>query len=157
MKTSTVYISCSPWKDFRCLILQRLILHKEPRRINTTRQHLYDQFVGWRFIKTELQNQLERGSGWVSWHSDIVRVLTIFIIIRIIKLIIDILIRYALHSVYGWNIHLLGAVWSSITHLLLHLGNRPREEPTASKDNFSAGPFSPTEEQCPDPRTLQRQ
>ena len=38
-------------------------------------------------------------------------------------MIADIIINgYALHSVYGWSIHLLGALWDSVTNLLLHLG-----------------------------------
>ena len=47
----------------------------------------------------------------------------IIIIIRGIKLIADTIIHgYALHSVFGWSIHLLGALWDSVTNLLLHLG-----------------------------------
>jgi len=30
--------------------------------------------------------------------------------------------HYALHSIYGWNLHLLTAIWGSLTNLLLHLG-----------------------------------
>jgi len=37
----------------------------------------------------------------------------------IIRLIIDIIVHeYALHIVYGWSIHLLGALWSSVANLL---------------------------------------
>ena len=47
----------------------------------------------------------------------------IIIIIRGIKLIADTLIDgYALHRVFGWSIHFLGALWDSVTNLLLHLG-----------------------------------
>ncbi|XP_036148938.1 uncharacterized protein LOC118647682 [Monomorium pharaonis] len=63
--------------------------------------------------------------GFITFGSASAGVLAIFIIIRLIKLIVDTLIHgYALHSVYGWSMHLLGAVWSSVTHLLLHLGGR---------------------------------
>ena len=49
----------------------------------------------------------------------------IIIKIRGIKLIADTTIHgYALHSVFGWSIHLLGALWDSVTNLLLHLGKR---------------------------------
>jgi len=49
-------------------------------------------------------------------------VLAIFFLIRLIKLIVGTIIHgYALHSVYGWSLHLIGAVWRSVTHLLLHL------------------------------------
>jgi len=33
---------------------------------------------------------------------------------------------YVLHSDYGCSIHLLGAIWSSITHLLLHLASKSK-------------------------------
>ena len=46
------------------------------------------------------------------------------IIIRGIKLITDTIIHgYALHRLFGWSLHLLGAFWDSFTNLLLHLGN----------------------------------
>ncbi|XP_076545674.1 uncharacterized protein LOC143305528 [Osmia lignaria lignaria] len=46
-------------------------------------------------------------------------VIMILIIIHICKLIIDTIIReYTLHTVYGWFILLLGAIFSSITYLL---------------------------------------
>lgn len=67
--------------------------------------------------------------GFITFGSASAGVLAIFIIIRTAKLVIDTLIHgYALHSVYGWSMHLLGAVWSSVTNLLLHLGKRPDEE-----------------------------
>lgn len=50
-------------------------------------------------------------------------IIAILMIIHTIKLLVDIAIRgYALHSIYGWSIHLLGAIWSSVAHLLLYLG-----------------------------------
>ncbi|KAL6266159.1 hypothetical protein P5V15_003019 [Pogonomyrmex californicus] len=36
---------------------------------------------------------------------------------------------YTLHIVYGWSIHLLGAIWDSITHLLLLLGTKKFQKP----------------------------
>lgn len=46
----------------------------------------------------------------------------IYFVVRLIKLMIDTAIHlFALHSVYGWSLYLVGAVWDSITHLLLHL------------------------------------
>ncbi|XP_043270285.1 uncharacterized protein [Venturia canescens] len=53
----------------------------------------------------------------------------ILLIFRAIKLIVDTIVHgYALHTVYGWSIYLLGAVWSSITNLLIHLGRQPKED-----------------------------
>ena len=46
----------------------------------------------------------------------------LIIIIRGIELIADtIMYGYALHRVFGWSIHFLGALWDSVTNLLLHL------------------------------------
>ena len=51
--------------------------------------------------------------------------LGIYLLIRAIKLILDTLVHgYALHTVYGWSLYLLGAVWDSLTQLLLHLGKK---------------------------------
>lgn len=38
---------------------------------------------------------------------------------------------YVLHSIYGWSLHQLRAIWTSVTNLLLYLGSEPREETTA--------------------------
>ena len=65
--------------------------------------------------------------GFINFGSASAGVLGIFIAARFAKLVVDTLIHgYALHSVYGWSLHLLGAVWTSVTNVLLHLG-RPRE------------------------------
>jgi len=62
----------------------------------------------------------------------------IFLIIRIIKLIIDTTIHgYALHIVYGCSMHLLGALWSSLTHLLLYLARGSVEAKLKSKKRKS--------------------
>ncbi|XP_036138366.1 uncharacterized protein LOC105829195 isoform X1 [Monomorium pharaonis] len=64
--------------------------------------------------------------GFLTFGSATAGIFGIFLIIRIIKLIIDTAIHgYALHTVYGCSMHLLGAIWSSLTHLLLHLAHGP--------------------------------
>lgn len=64
--------------------------------------------------------------GFILFGSATAGVFGIFVIIRIIKLIIDTAIHgYALHMVYGCSIHLIGAIWSSLTHLLLQLAHGP--------------------------------
>ncbi|KYQ53830.1 hypothetical protein ALC60_05455 [Trachymyrmex zeteki] len=74
-------------------------------------------------------------AGFITFGSASAGVLAVFIIIRLVKLIIDTLIHgYALHSIYGWSMHLVGAVWSSVTHLLLHLGKNPKEERANNED-----------------------
>lgn len=68
--------------------------------------------------------------GFVNFGSATAGIMGIFIIIRVIKVVIDTLLHgYALHSVYGCSLHLLGALWSSITHLLLHLSRGPTRKP----------------------------
>lgn len=52
-------------------------------------------------------------------------IIGIIMCLRIIKLLVDTVVHgYALHSVYGWSIYLVGAIWDSITHLLLHLNQQ---------------------------------
>src|SRR5580765_3410146 len=63
-------------------------------------------------------------SGFVTFGSATAGIFGIMVIIRVIKLVIDTAIHgYALHTDYGWSMHLLGAIWSSLTHLLLHLAS----------------------------------
>ena len=80
--------------------------------------------------------------GFITFGSASAGVLAIFVIIRVVKLVIDTAIHgYALHSVYGWSIHLLGAIWSSVTHLLIHLGGKQGEgNPGATKEQPSSLP-----------------
>ncbi|KYN50093.1 hypothetical protein ALC62_00121 [Cyphomyrmex costatus] len=80
--------------------------------------------------------------GFVTFGSASAGVLAIFIIIRAVKLIIDTIIHsYALHTMYGWSLHLIGAVWSSVTYLLLHLGRR--RDPKPQKDTRTTSPEEP--------------
>jgi len=44
---------------------------------------------------------------------------------------------YSLHSIYGCDIHLLVAIWSSITHLLFYLGKARRGMKTEMKEQQS--------------------
>jgi len=70
--------------------------------------------------------------GFVKFGTASAGFIGIWMLIRLIKLIADTAIHgYALHSVYGWSLHLLGAIFSSITNLLLHLGrrNQPKSSP----------------------------
>jgi len=59
-------------------------------------------------------------------------------IIRIVKLVVDTVIHgYALHTVYGCSLHLLGALWSSLANLVLHLAREsaPKKPGNDSGDN----------------------
>lgn len=74
--------------------------------------------------------------GFVTFGSASAGVLAIFVILRLTKLVIDTIIHgYALHSVYGWSVHLLAAIWSSVTNLLLHLGRPDQpQRPQGNRD-----------------------
>lgn len=91
--------------------------------------------------------------GFITFGSASAGVLAIFVIVRVAKLVIDTVIHgYALHSVYGWSMHLLGAVWSSVTHLLLHIGGRSGGTNTTTDEEAADNgpePSSPTEEPSP--------
>lgn len=68
--------------------------------------------------------------GFMDFGSASAGILAVIIIVRLAKLIVDTIIHgYALHSIYGWSLHLLGALWSSVTSLLLHLGSPARPQP----------------------------
>ncbi|GAB1869250.1 hypothetical protein CAJAP_10329 [Camponotus japonicus] len=90
----------------------------------------------------------------------------IFIIIRLIKLVVDTIIHgYALHSIYGWSLHLLEAVWTSVTNLLLHIGapnqrtdsknRRPTKTPPTT-ENLPPEICPVTEEQHPLTRKIHK-
>jgi len=52
-----------------------------------------------------------------------------------IKLIIDTVIHgYTLHTMYRWSLNLIGALWDSVTKLLLHLARKPPLEKKQEED-----------------------
>lgn len=91
--------------------------------------------------------------GFVSFGSASAGVFAIFLIARVIKLCIDTIIHgYALHTVYGWSLHLLGAIWTSVTNLLLHTGSRRNQKTRGADTEMEEGrPLSPPEAQLPGP------
>ncbi|KYN12133.1 hypothetical protein ALC57_15695 [Trachymyrmex cornetzi] len=72
-------------------------------------------------------------------------IIGIYMIARLIKLLLDTFVHgYALHSVYGWSVYLIGAIC-----LLLHLGkDRPK------KTNNVSVPNAPEHEETDDTETL---
>ena len=43
-------------------------------------------------------------------------IIAILVILQVIKMVIDIIINaFLLHPVYEWSIHMVGAVWDSLT------------------------------------------
>lgn len=72
----------------------------------------------------------------------------IYLIVRATKLILDTIVHgYALHTVYGWSVYLIGAFWDSLTNLLLHLGvtkNVPGEkQETPMHNQATTHPVAP--------------
>lgn len=62
----------------------------------------------------------------------------ILLVGKAIKLIFDTVIHgYALHSVYGWSLFLIGAIWDSVTYLLLHLSKKAHG---SGENNDGGGP-----------------
>lgn len=60
------------------------------------------------------------------------------VLARFIKLLIDTIVQcYTLHTVYGWSLHLLGACFGSVTHLLVHLSARESDEEKIKQNNTS--------------------
>jgi len=70
-------------------------------------------------------------SGFITFGSATAGVFGVLITIRLVKLTIDIAIHgYALHSAYGCSLYILGAIWSSLTNLLLYFAKE-----SSKKDN----------------------
>ena len=73
-------------------------------------------------------------------------IIAIMMIIQFVKLLIDTAIRgYTLHSIYGWSVHILGAIFASITALLRHLGTKDHAQTTTmqSEVEMQQMPTSP--------------
>lgn len=65
--------------------------------------------------------------GFITFGSASAGVIMIFLILKSVKACVNTLIRgYALHTIYGWSLKLLGAVWSSLTHLLISRDKTPK-------------------------------
>lgn len=83
-------------------------------------------------------------NGFITFGSATAGVMGILIVIRLIKFTIDTLIHgYALHSAYGCTLYLFGAVWSSITHLLLHLARGPTRTSKSPPSDLEQGTLLP--------------
>ena len=82
-------------------------------------------------------------------------IIAILTIIHIIKITVDIILQgYAIHSVYGWSVHLLGALWTSVTHFLIYASRRPENTNDIEMGNTSATQEHLTHE-APEPTTAQ--
>lgn len=64
-------------------------------------------------------------NGFMKFGSASGGIAGIIVFLTVIKLAIDTCVQgYALHALYGWSIHLLGAIWGSLTGLLLTLAHQ---------------------------------
>lgn len=62
-------------------------------------------------------------------------IIMVLIIIQFIRLLVDLVVQgYTLHALYGWSIKLLGALFSSITHLLINLNTRNYNEKSEKRN-----------------------
>jgi len=67
--------------------------------------------------------------NFISFGNASAEIIKIYFCIRIAKLIIDIIIHgYAIHTIYGWSLHLIGAFWDSVTNLIIYLSRKPKKE-----------------------------
>lgn len=68
-------------------------------------------------------------SRFTSFGTASAGILGIFILFRMAKILIDTMIHgYAIYSIYGFSLHIVGALWNSVTQLLLHLGRNIEEK-----------------------------
>lgn len=85
----------------------------------------------WSLFDTETLKQIsQHATSWM-WEnfmgfSNISSgVIGIILVCHFIKLIVDAIIRgYTLHTLFGWSMRLLAALFASTTYLLVHLGRR---------------------------------
>jgi len=107
----------------------------------TLGEHLRDNLSGGKIFQKSSNSAGARiWKVFITFGSYSASIFAVFIIARLVKLIIDTIIHgYALHSFYGCGIHLLPAIWSSVTHLHLHparpiitnQANQPEEQQPA--------------------------
>ncbi|XP_070168029.1 uncharacterized protein [Polyergus mexicanus] len=92
--------------------------------------------------------------GFITFGSASAGILAIFMVIRLAKLIVDTIIHgYALHSIYGWSLHLLGAIWTSVTNLLLYMGTPNKRSDRGNDGNQRPNQIPPTDKEL-SPMTL---
>jgi len=110
---------------------------------HSRRRYIYLQFFDEASLQKIADSIASRiWSGFITFGSATAGVFGVLITIRLIKLTIDIAIHgYALHSAYGCSLYILGAIWSSLTNLLLYIA---KESPQKGdpKDPSSTRPLT---------------
>jgi len=106
------------------------------------------------YILDEKSLEIAESAGIRFWKSFVTfgsagaGILVVFIIIRLIKLIINTIIYgYFLHSIYRCGTHLLAAIWNSVTHLLLHLGKPTKTGQGDRNEEKQQSEIFPTKEE----------
>lgn len=95
-----------------------------PNSISLT--HLLDEEALKTIAKSTLNHMWD---GLITFGSISAAFIAIIIIYRIIKTIIDTIIHgYQLHEAYGCGPQLVGALWTSLTHLLLHRASTTQQK-----------------------------
>ena len=63
-------------------------------------------------------------------------VIAILLILQTIKMIVEVIINgFLVHRIYGWSIHMFGAILSSLTQCLILIGKKSTDsKPTNSYD-----------------------
>ncbi|EGI68550.1 hypothetical protein G5I_02782 [Acromyrmex echinatior] len=41
---------------------------------------------------------------------------------------------YAIHTIYGWSLYLIEALWDSITNLIIHFSQKPKRRETSQEE-----------------------
>ncbi|CAB0035514.1 unnamed protein product [Trichogramma brassicae] len=86
------------------------------------------------FLNEEMLNKIASStwsrllSGFMSFGTISAGFIGFLMLCRLIKLVVDTAIHgYAIYSIYGFSIRLLGSIWNSVTQLLLHLGHQQQQ------------------------------
>lgn len=109
-------------------------------------------------LDEESLNKIAESAGARIWKSSVTfgsasaGILAILMILKFMKLIIDTIIHgYALYSIYGWSLHLLGALWNSVANLLLYKGTRRNNKKSHNRTSVLYGPSNDRREYSKSP------
>ncbi|XP_015596324.1 uncharacterized protein LOC107268248 [Cephus cinctus] len=77
-------------------------------------------------INTIVKDTWKKTWGWFTGFGTFsAGLLGIWMIVKFLKFVVDTILHgIALHTIHGWSLWLIGAIWDSLTSFLLHLGQR---------------------------------
>ncbi|KOC71224.1 hypothetical protein WH47_06146 [Habropoda laboriosa] len=68
-------------------------------------------------------------SGFITFRSISVGIFGVYVAIKIIQVIVNTILNgIALYTVYGWSIHIITAIWSTLAHFCIFLKQRPNTQ-----------------------------